>query len=334
MKHFIATSAIALLVSAPALAQTATNDAQMTDDTRAIATFIETAHEADILASEIMDAAVFAHDNGGMYATDGATDMRAARMIDADERENFEEIGNVSDVLIDNEGTIRGVIVGVGGFLGIGEREVVLGLDQLSFARDADDPETVMVLAQVNTEMLEEAPEFDRDTFEQRTAMTDTQQDTTATGLAERDTSEQDMTEQQMAEQEMDREDTMAESRPAQDAGEEQWRQGREMFTAPQFEREGYARAEADAFSVDELLGANVYDVNDENVGNVDDVMAGANGEMEYVVMDIGGFLRIGAHTVALGLDEVTILHDGADNLRIYVDASEDAMRNMPEYQG
>lgn len=321
MKHFIATSAIALLISSPALAQTATDSAQMTDETRAMATFIEAAHEADILASEIMDASVFAYQNGAMGER---TDMRALHMVEADQREQLEEIGDVRDVLIDNDGTIRGVIVGIGGFLGIGEREVALGLDQLTFARDADDPDNVMVLASVNADMLEEAPEFDRDAFEQRMAMNGAQDDAAGMGLAERDT----------AGQEMDRDDTMAESRPAHDAGEEQWREGREMFTAPEFEREGFQRAEAGTFSVDEVLGSNVYDVNEDNVGNVDDVVAGSNGELQYVVMDIGGFLGIGAHTVALGLDEVTILHDGADNLRIYVDATEDQLRNMPEYQG
>ncbi|MGY6646940.1 MAG: PRC-barrel domain-containing protein [Salinarimonas sp.] len=294
-----------------------------------MATFIETAHDADILASEIMDARVFARSaNGTMRDSAGTTDMRAAHMVDAEERQNLEEIGDVRDVLIDNEGTIRGVIVGIGGFLGIGEREVALGLDQLTFARDADDPDSVMILAQVDAQMLEEAPEFDREAFENRMAGSDSMMG------EERDTADAEMTEQQMAERDRDRDETMAESRPAHDAGEEQWRQGREMFTAPDFQREGYSRAEATSFSVDQLLSANVYDVNDNNVGNVQDVMAGSNDELEYVVIDVGGFLGLGAHTVAIGLDEVTILHDGNDSLRLYVDVNEDALRNMPEYQG
>ncbi len=329
MKHLIATSAIALLISMPAIAQTSTNDAQMTYETRAMATFIETAHDADILASEIMDARVFARSaNGTMQDSAGTTDMRAAHMVDAEERQNLEEIGDVRDVLIDNEGTIRGVIVGIGGFLGIGEREVALGLDQLTFARDADDPDSVMILAQVDAQMLEEAPEFDREAFENRMAGSDSMMG------EDRDTADADMTEQQMAERDRDRDETMPASRAAQDAGQEQWRQGREMFTAPDFQREGYSRAEATSFSVDQLLSANVYDVNDDNVGNVQDVMAGANDELEYVVIDVGGFLGLGAHTVAIGLDEVTILHDGNDSLRLYVDVNEDALRNMPEYQG
>lgn len=329
MKHLIATSAIALLVSMPAIAQTSNNDAQMTDETRSMATFIETAHEADVLASEIMEASVFAHGEDLAMSDDaGSTDMRAVRMINADERENLEEIGGVQDVLIDRDGNIRGIVVGVGGFLGIAEREVVLGLDQLGFARDADDPESVMVLAQIDVQSLEEAPEFDREAFENLTVMSGTGDDAEGAGLADRETAEQET-----AEQDADRDDTMAQSRPAHDAGQEQWRQGREMFTAPDFEREGYNRADANNFSVDELLGANVYDVNDEDVGNVDDVMAGADNQLEYVVVDVGGFLGLGEHTVAIGLDEVTILHDGADDLRLYVDVTEEALNEMPEHQ-
>jgi hypothetical protein len=334
MKHFIATSAIAILVSFPALAQTTGTDQTMTDETMTTATFIDAAHESDILASEIMDAAVYAYDNGGMQATgaNGGDDLRATRMIEADERENLEEIGSVTDVLVDQDGTIRGAIVGIGGFLGIGEREVALGLDQLTFARDADDPETLIILAQVDAQTLEEAPEFDREAFEQRTAGTQAQTGTMHEGTGT-DMADAEPTDQDLAQDDVERDDTMAETQPAQDAGGEQWRDARDTFDAPDFEREGFQRAEASNFSVDELLGANVYDVNDENVGSVDDVVANGDGELEYVVMDIGGFLGIGAHTVALGLDEVTILQDG-DDLRLYVGASDDELRNMPEYEG
>ena len=58
------------------------------------------------------------------------------------------------------------------------------------------------------------------------------------------------------------------------------------------------------------------------------------SGEVEYFVLDIGGFLGIGAHTVALGMDEVSVLHDGGDDLRVYVDATREQLEQMPEYQG
>ncbi len=43
-----------------------------------------------------------------------------------------EKIGEVESALIDQDGKVRYVIVGVGGFLGLGERDVALRWDQLT----------------------------------------------------------------------------------------------------------------------------------------------------------------------------------------------------------
>jgi hypothetical protein len=52
-----------------------------------------------------------------------------------------ETIGDINDVLIGNDGKIAAVIVGVGGFLGMGEKNVALPFDQLTFVKDeGDDP--------------------------------------------------------------------------------------------------------------------------------------------------------------------------------------------------
>ena len=44
---------------------------------------------------------------------------------------NGERIGDVNDILVDDSGRITAVIVGVGGFLGIGEKEVSMTTDQV-----------------------------------------------------------------------------------------------------------------------------------------------------------------------------------------------------------
>ncbi|MFP5405424.1 MAG: PRC-barrel domain-containing protein [Gammaproteobacteria bacterium] len=47
---------------------------------------------------------------------------------------NGEKIGEVSDVLIDpSSGKVVAVAVEAGGFLGIGDKDVIIGLDQLRF---------------------------------------------------------------------------------------------------------------------------------------------------------------------------------------------------------
>jgi hypothetical protein len=49
-----------------------------------------------------------------------------------------ESIGSIDDVLVDADGRVRQVIVGVGGFLGMGERKVAIAWDQLRFDRARD----------------------------------------------------------------------------------------------------------------------------------------------------------------------------------------------------
>jgi sporulation protein YlmC with PRC-barrel domain len=44
---------------------------------------------------------------------------------------NGERIGDVNDILIDDSGRVTAIILGVGGFLGIGEKEVSMTPDQV-----------------------------------------------------------------------------------------------------------------------------------------------------------------------------------------------------------
>lgn len=47
-----------------------------------------------------------------------------------------EKLGDISDILLDQSGKVSGVVIGVGGFLGIGERDILVGLDKLNFAKE------------------------------------------------------------------------------------------------------------------------------------------------------------------------------------------------------
>src|SRR5262249_12076303 len=63
------------------------------------------------------------------------TDIAADKMIGREVVDSAgKKIGKVESALIGQDGKVRYVIVGVGGFLGIGERDVALRWDQLSFA--------------------------------------------------------------------------------------------------------------------------------------------------------------------------------------------------------
>jgi hypothetical protein len=69
------------------------------------------------------------------------------------------KIGSISDLLLGKDGkTVEGFVIGVGGFLGIGERNVALKMDQLKIAPAADG--SVKLTADLKKDDLANAPAF------------------------------------------------------------------------------------------------------------------------------------------------------------------------------
>jgi sporulation protein YlmC with PRC-barrel domain len=50
--------------------------------------------------------------------------------------QNNEKIGDISELLVDSSGKIQAVVVGVGGFLGIGERDVAIPFEQVKLVNE------------------------------------------------------------------------------------------------------------------------------------------------------------------------------------------------------
>jgi sporulation protein YlmC with PRC-barrel domain len=50
--------------------------------------------------------------------------------------DNNESLGSINDLLVDKSGNIKGVVIGVGGFLGVGEHLVALPFDKVKFVNE------------------------------------------------------------------------------------------------------------------------------------------------------------------------------------------------------
>jgi sporulation protein YlmC with PRC-barrel domain len=50
--------------------------------------------------------------------------------------DNNESLGSINDLLTDNTGNIKAVVVGVGGFLGVGEHLVAIPFDKIKFVNE------------------------------------------------------------------------------------------------------------------------------------------------------------------------------------------------------
>jgi sporulation protein YlmC with PRC-barrel domain len=133
-------SAVALLLAlglTPALAQTtAPSPPQTPKATEApkapVTGQIVTQEDNTILAKDLIGATVYAPDKT--------------------------KIGSISDLILSKDGkSVQGFVVGVGGFLGIGEKSVAMKIDRLQIGQDKDGLQLTM---DAKKEELANAPSF------------------------------------------------------------------------------------------------------------------------------------------------------------------------------
>ncbi|QRM34310.1 PRC-barrel domain-containing protein [Microvirga sp. VF16] len=76
-------------------------------------------------------------DPGNWLTQEQSGQWRASKLEGLDiYNQNNEKIGDISEMLVDSSGRIQAVVVGVGGFLGIGERDVAIPFDQVKFVNE------------------------------------------------------------------------------------------------------------------------------------------------------------------------------------------------------
>ncbi|WP_209017873.1 PRC-barrel domain-containing protein [Roseibium aggregatum] len=278
---------------------------------------------SDVLASDLIGMRIYSvEENYDRFNED--------YQAQADEEKDWDDIGEVNDVILGFDGSVKAVILGVGGFLGIGEKDIALPMEQLKVVREQDDADSYFLVVNANKDVLTNAAAYENPyADEAETAATQTSEgmekpaDTAMT--TETDTS----TETAMS-QDSDAGVTAAPETamtPQTDAD------GRALLPRAEVERDGYTEAVVAELTADDLEGATIYDANDEDIGEIDSLIVSQDGTIEKVILDVGGFLGIGEREVAVTFDELQIIRneDGSD-LRVYVGATKEELEAQPDY--
>jgi sporulation protein YlmC with PRC-barrel domain len=141
-KHMAACLVVTAFAAAPALAQTSSPSAP-TDRPAASGSGTTTTGSPAMQpgASGSSTAGQSSASMGQSSATSGqfmtkmetnqimASDLIGTRVVSA----NNESIGDINDVIVDRNGQVMAAVVGVGGFLGIGEKDVAVPFKSLEF---------------------------------------------------------------------------------------------------------------------------------------------------------------------------------------------------------
>ena len=62
---------------------------------------------------------------------------RASKLVGLDVyNDQNEKLGDINEILLDQSGKATGVVIGVGGFLGMGQREILVTMDKLKFVNE------------------------------------------------------------------------------------------------------------------------------------------------------------------------------------------------------
>jgi sporulation protein YlmC with PRC-barrel domain len=143
MKHLVITTAIILALATSAWAQTQ----QPASQTAPAATAAPQATQSGTTA----DKAIIPEETGTQLR---AGDLMGKTVIGPDGK----EVGTVDDLIFDEQKKIVGVVVGVGGFLGIGKKDVGLNWQQAKFLEDQAGAKKIQI--SLTKADLKAAPEF------------------------------------------------------------------------------------------------------------------------------------------------------------------------------
>jgi sporulation protein YlmC with PRC-barrel domain len=92
-----------------------------------------------------------------MWYSHQADEMRASKLIGTKVVNTANEtIGDINEIVLGKDGKVAAVVIGVGGFLGIGEREVAVNFNSIRMSRDQSN--NLVLTMNATKDSLKDAP--------------------------------------------------------------------------------------------------------------------------------------------------------------------------------
>ncbi|RWB50395.1 MAG: PRC-barrel domain containing protein, partial [Mesorhizobium sp.] len=264
--------------------------------------------------------------------------------------DDAQNIGDVNDIVLAKDGKAESLIIGVGGFLEVGEKNVAYEFDKAKWAeRDGDR----WLVAETTKEDLEALPEFNREPYDPAPA-------TTASTDAAAPAPVTTTPAVTPAPAEKTAEAPAATPDPAAPAPADKTAQAPATTTDPAAPAPADTTAEAPAAATpdatpdqtqtaaidksaltempineirsEDLVGTTVYGANDVNVGEIGDVVLTGDKKVDAVIIDVGGFLGVGEKEVAVGMDNLKFMTDKDGNRYLYTNFTKEQLEAQVAY--
>jgi hypothetical protein len=96
--------------------------------------------------------------------------------------------------------------------------------------------------------------------------------------------------------------------------------------------RQDYAIVDVTTMGTDELIGASVYSYDNDNLGEIGEIVLADDGKTDAIIIDVGGFLGIGEKPVAVAFEDLEFRADENGTLYVYTQFTEEQLESAAEY--
>lgn len=245
------------------------------------------------------------------------------------ENNEREQIGDINDIVMNEDGSANAAVIGVGGFLGIGEKKVAVSFDRLSWQPGENG---AWLSIDATREELEAAPQFkaaNENLMKVGRAPAPDVVDKMGGEANELANSAGNALDKAGKATGQAMNDVAA---SIDNAGNDMKNAASgSMKAADNPMLEGMSEVDTASISYDDLEGAPVLSAEGDSVGEISDILAFGDQNENIFIVDVGGFLGIGEKPVAIAADTATIMSDG-NTYVVKTKFDRKTLENQPEY--
>lgn len=95
-----------------------------------------------------------------------------------------------------------------------------------------------------------------------------------------------------------------------------------------------FARVSNDEMFTSKLKGLNVYNQNNESIGEISDIAITKDNQVQALIISVGGFLGVGEHYVAVAPSSVHVAYDqSSKKWKATMNTTKEALKAAPEFK-
>ncbi len=248
--------------------------------------------------------------------------------------DDAQKIGDVKDIVLAKDGKAESLVIGVGGFLGIGTKNVTYDFAKAKWAEKNGDR---WLVAETSKEELQAQPDFNRKAYDpapgEATAASNAPATTTPTVAASDTTAGKGAKPAEPAQSTAEAKPaapapaTMADNKPADNGAA-----ATDQTKTASIDKSTLTEMPMGNIRGDDLKGTTVYGANDAEIGSIGDVVLTPDNKPDAVIVNVGGFLGIGAKEVAVGMDNLKFMTDKNGKKYLYTNFTKEQLEKQAAY--